>query len=67
MSDLAGTPGIVLLLAGIAGTFGTSSDVLSPPYIFGFDMSDLAGTPGIVLLLAGTAATASDVFAGIGT
>ena len=68
MSALAaGALGIVLLLAGTAGTFGTSPDVLSPPCIFGFDVSALAGAPGIVLLLAVAAATASDLFAGIGT
>ena len=69
MSTLAaGAPGIVLLLTGTVGTFGTSPDVLSPPCIFGFDVSTLAaGAPGIVLLLAVTAATASDLFAGIGT
>ena len=68
MSTLAaGAPGIVLLLTGTVGTFGTSPDVLSPLCIFGFDVSGLAGAPGIVLLLAVTAATASDLFAGIGT
>ena len=67
MSALVGVPGIVLLLAGTVGTFGTSPDVVSPPCIFGFDVSALAGAPGIVLLLAVTTATASDLFAGIGT